>query len=142
MSRTMTLVASAAMLASTLTLAAGTTTGASAAKGWDRQAPTNSAANPDAARRLKCRAHMSDSTPEQYSNVYVKVRTAKRAKVHTVAKYKTTKTHKNGRANKKGRARIKYYISGASPRYRVKVDVTVKKRGKTRHCSTSFRPHR
>src|SRR5690625_3716513 len=106
MSRTTTLLASAAMLASTLTLAAGTTNGASAAKGWDRQAPADKAeTSSTGARRLKCRARISDRTPEQYSNVFVKVRTAKRARVHTVAKYKTTKTHKFRRANRKGRAR-------------------------------------
>ena len=138
MPRPTTLLTSAAMLASTVTIAAGTTA-ASAADGWDRQAPTQHSTD---AARLKCRAHMSDKTPGQYSNVYVLVKTAPRAKVHTVAHYKTSKTPKNGRANRKGRASIKYYISGATPGYRVKVNVTVKKRGHTRHCTTSFTPHR
>lgn len=139
MERTTTLLASAAMLASTLTIAAGSTTAASAAKGWDRQAPTQ---HSTAGARVKCRAHMSDRTPSQYSNVYVKVKTAKRAKVRTVAHYKTTKTTKHRRANRKGRASIKYYISGATPGRKVRVTVTVKKRGHTKHCSTSFKPHR
>lgn len=62
--------------------------------------------------------------------------------MHAVAKYKTTKTHKFRRANKKGRASLKFYISGATPGRTVPVSVTVKKPGKTRHCSTSFKPHR
>lgn len=91
---------------------------------------------------IKCRASMSDATPKQYTNVFVRVKTAPRAKVVTVAHYKTTKTRKRGKANAKGRARIKYYISGATPGYRVRVDVTVSKKGRTRTCSTSFKPHR
>lgn len=85
---------------------------------------------------------MSDATPKQYSNVYVRVRTAKGAKIRTVAHYKTTKTYKSGRANTRGLANIKYYISGATPGRRVDVSVTVSKSGRSRTCSTSFRPHR
>ena len=89
-----------------------------------------------------CRATMSDSTPAQYSNVYVRVRTASYAAVKTVAHYKTTNTVRKGKANGQGRASIKYYISGATPGYRVKVDVTVTKNGRSNHCTTSFTPHR
>ncbi len=91
---------------------------------------------------LTCRASMSDSTPKQYSNVYVRVRTAAYARVRTVAHYKTTNTVKRGTANSAGRANIRYYISGATPGYRVRVNVTVTKNGRTRTCTTSFVPHR
>lgn len=91
---------------------------------------------------LTCRASMSDSTPKQYSNVDVRVRTSANAKVRTVARYKTTNTVKRGTANSSGRANIRYYISGASAGYRVRVDVTVTKSGRSRTCSTSFVPHR
>lgn len=91
---------------------------------------------------LTCRASMSDSTPKQYSNVYVRVRTAAYAKVRTVARYKTTNTVKRGTANSAGRANIRYYISGATPGYRVRVNVTVTKNGRTSTCTTSFVPHR
>ena len=85
---------------------------------------------------------MSDSTPKQYSNVYVLVKTKARAYVHTVAHYKTSTTTKNGRANSTGHASLKYYISGATPGYRVHVSVTVTKNGHHGYCSTSFVPHR
>jgi hypothetical protein len=91
---------------------------------------------------LKCRASMSDATPKQYTDVFVRVKTAPRAKVVTVAHYKTTKTKKRRTANAQGRARVKYYISGATPGYRVRVSVTVSKKGRSRTCSTSFTPHK
>ena len=91
---------------------------------------------------LTCRASVSDATPKQYTDVYVNVKTAPRANVRTVAHYKTTDTVKRRTANAKGRASIKYYISGATAGYRVQVDVTVSKNGKSRSCSTSFRPHK
>lgn len=94
------------------------------------------------AAALKCRAHVSDSTPKQYTNVFVGVKTAPRAKVRTVAHYKTTDTPRSARANRKGRASTKYYISGATPGYRVQVDVKVTKHGRSKTCATSFKPHR
>lgn len=94
-----------------------------------------------AAGSLTCRASVSDSTPKQYSDVYVRVKTEARAKVRTVAHYKTTDTTHTGKANAKGVAHIKYYISGATAGYRVYVDVTVTKSGHSRSCSTSFVPH-
>lgn len=97
---------------------------------------------PAEAAALTCRASMSDSTPKQYTNVYARVRTAPGAKVRTVAHYKTTNNTKRATANSAGRASIKYYISGASAGYRVKVSITVTKNGHTRTCATSFVPHR
>lgn len=98
---------------------------------------------PADAAALICRASVSDSTPKQYSNVYVRVRTgASGAAVRTVARYKTTDTAKSTRANSRGLAQVKYYISGATGGFRVRVDVTVRKNGRTRTCSTSFTPHR
>ena len=99
--------------------------------------PTVSEAAP-----LTCRASMSDGTPQQYSNTNVRVTTASYARVKTVAHYKTTNTAHSGKANSQGRATIGYYISGATPGYRVHVDVTVTKNGRTGHCATSFVAHR
>lgn len=104
--------------------------------------PLLATATPADAAALTCRASMSDSTPKQYSNVYVRVRTNAYAKVRTVAHYKTTNNVKRGTANSAGRASIKYYISGASAGYRVRVNVTVTKNGRSRTCYTSFVPHR
>ena len=42
----------------------------------------------------------------------------------------------------KGNVSITYIIKGATPGYRVKVSVSVKKGSRTGSCSTSFTPHR
>ena len=99
-------------------------------------------AAPAEAAALTCTASMSDATPKQYSNVYVRVRTSAYARVRTVAHYKTTNTVKRATASSAGRASLRYYISRATPGYRVRVDVTVTKNGRSRNCSTSFVPHR
>lgn len=104
--------------------------------------PVIPATTAEAAPSLTCRASISDATPQQYSDVYVYVRTAPKAKVRTVAHYKTTNTAHSRTADTAGRATIDYYISGSTPGYRVRIDVTVTKNGKSRTCSTSFRPHR
>lgn len=85
---------------------------------------------------------MSIAKPEQYSTTVVRVKTAKKATVKTVAHYRTTKTTKWRKANNAGRANASYYIASARPGYKVRVTVTVKKSGKTRTCSTSFTPKR
>ena len=89
-----------------------------------------------------CRASMSDSTPEQYSDVWVNVSSVSNAKVRTVAHYKTTDAVRFGKTNSAGKAGVKYYISGATPGYRVVVDVMVTgPAGASGYCRTSFVPH-
>jgi len=85
---------------------------------------------------------MSNAHPADYTTVDVQVRTAGRAKVVTVAHYKTTSHRKRRTASAAGRAKIPYYISGATPGYKVKVTVKVSKSGRSGSCSTSFTPHR
>src|SRR5689334_1317287 len=70
-----------------------------------------------AASGVPCHASMSDSTPKDYTYVYVRVSTAARAYVHTVAHYKTTNTSKSGRASSSGHASLAYYILSATPGY-------------------------
>ena len=94
------------------------------------------------ARSLPCHASMSNYHPADYTTVVVRVRTASFARVTTVAHYRTTNTTHHRRANAHGRARIPYYISGATPGYRVKVTVTVRKGTRKGSCQTSFTPHR
>ena len=95
----------------------------------------------DAASGPTCRAAMSDSTPSQYSNVYVNVTSGPNVAVRTVANYKTTSTVRTGRTTSTGRAGIKYYISGSTPGYRVVVNVTVTGPAGTGYCSTAFTAH-
>jgi len=85
---------------------------------------------------------MSDATPSQYSNVWVNVSSVVKGKVRTVARYKTTDTVRFGNTGSDGKVGIKYYISGATPGFRVYVDVAVAgPAGATGYCRTSFVPH-
>ncbi len=83
---------------------------------------------------------MSNNRPKDYTTTYVHVHTVGYAKVVTVAHYKTVNHKKRAKANATGHAKIPYYISGATPGYKVKVSVTVSKASRTGHCSTSFTP--
>ena len=85
---------------------------------------------------------MSNPHPADYTTTKVRVHTVKFAKVKTVAHYRTTNTTHHGKTNSHGRATIPYYISGATPGYRVKVDITVRKNSRAGHCQTAFTPHR
>jgi len=91
-------------------------------------------------RALPCHASMSNYHPEDYTTVIVRVRTVSFARVTTVAHYRTENTTKHRRANVHGRAHIPYYISGATPGYRVKVSVTVRKGTRKGSCQTAFTP--
>ena len=91
---------------------------------------------------LRCHASMSNSRPKDYTTIYVNVGTVRYAGVTTVAHYKTVNRKHTGKANAGGNAKIRYYISGATPGYRVKVSVTVTSGSSRGTCSTSFIPHR
>ena len=93
------------------------------------------------ARPLACSATMSNSHPKDYTTTKVQVHTGNFASVQTVAHYKTTNTTHHGTAGRKGNLSISYYISGATPGYRVNVSVSVRKGSRTGSCSTSFTPH-
>jgi hypothetical protein len=94
------------------------------------------------AAALRCHASMSNSRPKDYTTTYVNVSSVRYAGVTTVAHYKTVNTKHTGKANAKGNANIGYYISGATPGYRVNVNVTVTSGRSRGTCSTSFIPHR
>jgi hypothetical protein len=94
------------------------------------------------AARLTCGASMTDSHPADYTSTGVKVSTAAFARIKTVAHYKTVTHPKHGTANGSGKRTVWYYISGATPGYRVVVDVYVSRNGRKGSCSTSFTPHR
>jgi hypothetical protein len=91
---------------------------------------------------LACSASMSNAHPADYTSTDVRVHTGNFATVTTVAHYRTTSTTHHGTAGRKGNVSISYYISGATPGYKVKVSVSVKKGSRTGSCSTSFTPHR
>jgi hypothetical protein len=93
-------------------------------------------------KSLPCHASMSNSHPADYTTTKVLVRTASRAGVTTVAHYRTVKRKHHKTANIKGRVKVPYYISGATPGYKVVVDVSVKKGSRTGSCKTSFTPHK
>jgi hypothetical protein len=85
---------------------------------------------------------MSNYHPKDYTSTYVHVRTAAYASVTTIAHYRTVNRKHTGKAGAKGNATIKYYISGATPGYKVVVSVRVVKGSRSGSCSTWFIPHR
>jgi hypothetical protein len=94
------------------------------------------------AARLTCSASMTNSHPTDYTSTGVNVNTTAFARIETVAHYKTVTHPKYATANGAGKQTIWYYISGATPGYRVVVDVYVSRNGRKGSCSTSFTPHR
>ncbi len=94
------------------------------------------------AAALRCHASMTNSRPKDYTTIHVNVGTIRYADVTTVAHYKTVNTKHTGKANAEGNAKIGYYISGATPGYRVNVSVTATSGRSRGTCSTSFIPHR
>jgi len=95
-----------------------------------------------AAAALPCQASMSNSHPRDYTTTDVRVHTTGDASVTTIAHYKTTNHRKTGTAGVRGNATIAYYISGATPGYRVVVSVRVVRGARSGSCSTWFTPHR
>lgn len=91
---------------------------------------------------LRCHASMTNSRPADYTDTGVRVRTVPRARATSVAHYKATNHKKSRKTNGQGRTTIWYYISGATPGFRVVVDVYVSKGSRKGKCSTSFTPHR
>jgi hypothetical protein len=89
-----------------------------------------------------CTASVTNSHPADYTTTDVKVRTAASAEVFTVAHYKTVNRAYYRIAGPGGRATIAYYVSGATPGYKVVVDVTVVRGHQANACSTSFTPKR
>jgi hypothetical protein len=83
------------------------------------------------------RRHPADET-----SVGIRVRTIPDARIKVVAHYKTTNHSKVAHAGANGRRTVWYDISGATPGYRVKVDVRVSRHGKKGSCSTWFTPRR
>jgi hypothetical protein len=105
-------------------------------------APASAASHAVAvANPLICQAAVSNSRPKDNTTVTVVVRTkVAAASVTTTAKYKTTKTTHTGKTASTGNASIPYRIGRATIGYKVVVSVSVKARGLTKTCSTSFTP--
>jgi hypothetical protein len=98
-------------------------------------------ASPAATAALKpCTASVSNSHPADNTVTDVKVRTAAGAEIFTAAQYKTVNRAYFRIANSAGRATIGYDVSGATPGFTVKVDVTVVTGHQANSCSTSFTP--
>jgi hypothetical protein len=100
-------------------------------------------AGPAATAALQpCHASVSNSHPSDYTTTDVKVRTLAGTEVFTVAHYKTVSRAYFRIAGSDGRATAGYYVSGATPGYKVVVDVTVVRGHQANSCLTSFTPRR
>ena len=103
---------------------------------------TSAAANAaPTSKPLPCHASMSNAHPADYTTTMVNVKSVAHVKITTVAHYRTVNRVHHRRANAQGKVGIPYYISGATPGFRVIVDVTVKWPHRTGTCRTSFVPH-
>lgn len=129
-------------LAAPAVLAASPVARADAATSGTTATVTHAATAASSTAALRCHASMSNNRPKDYTSIYVNVGTVRFAHVTTVAHYKTVNRMHTGTANARGNARIRYYISGATPGYRVVVSVTVRSGNRHGSCSTSFIPHR
>jgi hypothetical protein len=101
-----------------------------------------SAAPAAPAAGLRCHASMTNSRPADYTSTGVRVRTVAYARATTIAHYRTTNHKKSRKTGSQGRKTIWYYISSATPGFRVVVDVYVSRGSRKGKCSTSFVPHR
>ncbi|MFY9888057.1 MAG: hypothetical protein WAK71_07085 [Streptosporangiaceae bacterium] len=101
----------------------------------------STAASAAPAAALACHASMSNNHPADYTTTDVRVRTTAHSYVTTVAHYRTVSRKYHRHASAAGKATVPYYISGATPGYRVVVKVYVSKAGRKGTCSTSFTPH-
>ena len=108
--------------------------------GLGAPAPAPAPAPTPSAKGVSCRASVSSASPADYTTVDIEVRTAAGASVTTVAHYKTTDHPKTAVADGAGHATVGYDVSGATPGYTVRVDVTASAGSRTAHCSTSFTP--
>jgi len=140
MERMRSLIAAPVAVAALLTAGAAVT--AVAAQAVASPAVASPAVAAPASAALTCHASMSDNHPRDYTTTDVRVHTAAHASVTTVAHYRTTNHKKTGTAGSGGNASIGYYISGATPGYRVVVSVRVVSGHRSGSCSTWFTPHR
>ena len=113
-----------------------------AACGTNAMTPAHTAARTVSASPLSCQASVSNANPSDFTKTAVHVRTDASAKVFTVAYYRTVNRAYFARADFDGRAQISYYVSGATPGYRVKVIVTVVRGHNASTCRTSFTPRK
>jgi hypothetical protein len=102
------------------------------------QAATKAPATSSAS--LTCKASMSNAKPKDDTKVYVDVTTKAAAKVTTAAHFKSKTDTYTATASSSGKASIYYYVDGATPGYKVTVDVKVKKGSSSGSCKTSFTP--
>jgi hypothetical protein len=90
---------------------------------------------------IPCRGAMSNSHPQDFTQVFVLVHTAPKTKVTTIAHFKTGIVVHTGRTGPKGNARIAYSVGGAQPGFKVKVAIYVV-RPHGGNCTTTFTPRR
>jgi hypothetical protein len=91
-------------------------------------------------RSLPCTASVSKTRPFDDTYVGVHVHTVPGADIEAVARYRTVAREKTGHANANGRRTFRYWISDATPGYRVNVDVQVFLAGRKGSCAAWFTP--
>jgi hypothetical protein len=92
-------------------------------------------------RAIPCRGTMSNSTPQDFSKVFVLVHWLPHARVTTVAHFfnKVNVVH-TGMTGPRGNAAIAYRVGAAKPGFTVVVDIHVVKGLRNGNCRTKFTP--
>ena len=91
---------------------------------------------------LTCTASVSNPRPQQYTTeyVYVATRGNRAAQVTTTAYYRTTRPVRYTTDPRPGV--VSYWISDATPGYRVLVQAVVRSGRQSASCTTAFTPQR
>ena len=128
------------MLAGCSSSASPTAAAAAPARSPAAAAPSQSPASIAVKAPLTCVASVTSKHPSDYTTVGVRVRTAPHARITAVAQYRFSAVTHRHRAGRNGRQTLWYRVGAAKSRFRVEVDVTTSRHGRTGYCGTWFSP--
>jgi hypothetical protein len=95
-----------------------------------------------AAARLACSASVTTRYPRDDTSVGIRITTTASARIRVAAHFRGGVRRKTAVANAAGKQTIWYRLGGATPGYKVRVDVRVAKNSRSASCSTWFTPRR
>jgi hypothetical protein len=95
-----------------------------------------------AAARLTCEASVTSRYPRDYTSVGIRITTTATARIRVAAHFRGGVRRETGVASGADKQTIWYRLGGATPGYRVRVDVQVAKGSRRGSCSTWFTPRK
>jgi hypothetical protein len=94
------------------------------------------------AARLACSASVTSRYPHDYTSVGIRITTTASARIRVAAHFRGGVRRKTAVASATGKQTIWYRLGGATPGYRVRVDVQVARGSRSGSCSTWFTPRK